>query len=194
MNGFAIEGKKPKWRGARLLALFATLYLPAGAGAVDFKGIELGNPLSMTEERAIFGPLDCNPMQLDPNEYQNYLLELQHVVPGARKVCTGSTSIAAVQSSVTIVLGPSRRVLRLTFQFPGEDYPQVVTAMTNKWGEGDEEIRDEHDESVWWFFDDEASVSVHLMPGAEASYPADAGTAIGLAEYSLPITTAAEDL
>ena len=180
--------------GSQLLLLLVALFPAAGASAVDFKGIELGVPLWLTEERSVFGALDCNPMQLEQGAYQDYLLELQQVVPGVRKVCTGSTSIAAVPADVTVLLGTSRTVLRLTFQFAGEDYLQVLTAMTNKWGEGIEEVREEHDKSVWWDFADGTSVSVHLVPNVNASSPEDGDLAIGLAEYSLPETTAAGDL
>jgi hypothetical protein len=86
-------------------------------------------------------------------------------------------------------------VLRLTIQFAGEDYSQVLTAMTEKWGEGVEEVREEHDKSVWWDFDDGISVSVHLTPYADdASNSTDDILLVGLAEYSLPVTTPAGDL
>lgn len=180
--------------GYRLLPLLATLFLPGGAWAIDFKGIELGVPLWMSAERSVFGALDCNPTRLDPQAYNDYLQELQQVVPGVRKVCTGSTSIAAVPADVTVLLGTSRTVLRLTFQFAGEGYPQVLTAMTSKWGEGVEEVREEQDKSVWWDFDDGTSVSIHLMPVADASSATDSHYLIGLAEYSLPVATPAGDL
>jgi len=70
-----------------------------------------------------------------------------------------------------------------------------VTAMTEKWGEGVEEVREEHDKSVWWDFDDGISVSVHLTPYADdASNSTDDILLVGLAEYSLPVTTPAGDL
>ena len=178
----------------RLLSLLVTLLLSGGAWAVDFKGVELGDPLWISEERSVFGTLDCNSMQLDPQAYQDYLQELQQVIPGVRKVCTGATSIATIPAEATVVLGASRRVLRLTFQFAGEDYSQVLTAMMEKWGEGVEEVRDEHDKSVWWDFDDGISVSVHLTPYADASNSTDDILLVGLAEYSLPVTTPAGDL
>jgi hypothetical protein len=133
-------------------------------------------------------------MQLDPDAYQGYLQELRQVIPGARKVCTGATSIAAIPADATVVLGASRRVLRLTFQFAAEDYSQVLTAMMEKWGEGVEEVRDENDKSVWWDFDDGISVSVHLTPYADASNSTDDNLLVGLAEYSLPVTTPSGDL
>jgi hypothetical protein len=182
------------WRRSRLLPLLITLLFSGGAWAVDFKGIELGDPLWVTEEHSVFGTLDCNPMQLDPDAYQGYLQELQQVVPGARKVCTGATSIAAIPADATVVLGASHRVLRLTFQFAAEDYSQVLTAMMEKWGEGVEEVRDENDKSVWWDFDDGISVSVHLTPYADASNSTDDNLLVGLAEYSLPVTTPSGDL
>jgi hypothetical protein len=179
----------------RLLPLLVALFLSGGAWAVDFKGVELGQHLRLGAERSAFGRLDCNPMQLDPVAYQGYLQEMQQVMPGARKVCTSATSIAAVPAEATVVLGASRRVLRLTIQFAGEDYSQVLTAMTEKWGEGVEEVREEHDKSVWWDFDDGISVSVHLTPYADdASNSTDDILLVGLAEYSLPVTTPAGDL
>ena len=181
-------------RHSRLLPLLVTLLLSGGAWAVDFKGIELGKTLYVWDEQSVFGRLDCNPRQLDPDAYQDYIEEQQQLFPGARKVCTGSTSIAAIPAGATVVLGASRRVLRLTFQFAGEDYSQVLTAMMEKWGEGVEEVRDENDKSVWWDFDDGISVSVHLTPDADASSSTDDILLVGLAEYSLPVTTPAGDL
>ena len=172
----------------------AALFLSAGAWAVDFKGIELGDPLWITEERSVFGTLDCNPMQMDAAAYQAYLQEVQQDIPGARKVCIGSTSIATVAANATVILGGSRRVLRLTFQFAGADYPQVLTAMMDKWGEGVAEVRDEHDESVWWDFDDGTTISVHLIPETDAASSTGSTATIGLAEYSVPVTTPAGDL
>jgi hypothetical protein len=180
--------------GYRLLPPLAALLLSAGAWAVDFKGIELGDPLWITEERSVFGTLDCNPMQMDAAAYQAYLQEVQQDIPGARKVCIGSTSIATVAANATVILGGSRRVLRLTFQFAGADYPQVLTAMMDKWGEGVAEVRDEHDESVWWDFEDGTTVSVHLMPETDAAASTGSSATIGLAEYSVPVTTPAGDL
>jgi hypothetical protein len=178
----------------RLMPLLVGLLLSGEAWAVDFKGVKLGDPLWVSTERSVFGTLDCNPMRLDPDAYQGYLQELQQVVPGARKVCTGATSIAAIPAEATVVLGASRRVLRLTFQFAGEDYSQVLTAMMEKWGAGIEEVRDEHDKSVWWDFDGGISVSVHLTPYEGASNSTENILLVGLAEYSLPFTTPAGDL
>jgi hypothetical protein len=195
MNGLAIKKNTYLKHCSRLLPLLAALFLSGGAWAVDFKGIELGKTLWAPTEQSVFGRLDCNPMQLDPNAYQGYLQELQQVIPGARKVCTGATSIAAIPADATVVLGASRRVLRLTFQFAAEDYSQVLTAMIEKWGKGIEEVRDENDKSVWWDFDDGISVSVHLTPYADdASASTDDILLVGLAEYSLPVTTPAGDL
>jgi hypothetical protein len=148
MIGLAIKKNTFSKRCSRLLLV--TLFLSGGAWAVDFKGIELGTYLNFVHESRVFGTLDCNPMQLDRDAYQGYLEELQQVIPSAREVCTGSTSIAAIPAEATVVFGAFRRVLRLTFQFAGEDYSQVLTAMMEKWGEGVEEVRDEHDKSVWW--------------------------------------------
>ena len=181
-------------RGCTLLSLLVTFFLSSTVGAVDFKGIELGEPLWLTEERSVFGTLDCNPMQLDPAEYQSYVQEMQQIIPGARTVCTGNTSIAAVPAYATVVLGTSRRVLRLTFQFAGEDYSHVLSAMTSKWGQGVVEDLEEHGESVWWDFADGSSISVHQMPGNESANAADEPLLIGLVEYSLPVTTPERDL
>ena len=158
------------------------------AHAVDFKGVELGRSLMPHQERAAFGALDCNPMQLSPDEYEAFLLETRTLLPGARKVCVASASIATVPADATVVLGSSRRVLRLTFQFSGENYPLVVTAMAEKWGRGVAEVRDDRDESTWWEFEGGVSVSVHRVPGDSVS--ADTG----FAEYALPVTSPAGDL
>jgi len=194
MNGLAIKKNTYLKHCSRLLPLLAALFLSGGAWAVDFKGVKLGDPLFIWVEQSVFGTLDCNPMQLDPDAYQGYLQELRQVIPGARKVCTGATSIAAIPADATVVLGASRRVLRLTFQFAAEDYSQVLTAMMEKWGAGVEEVRDENDKSVWWDFDDGISVSVHLTPYADASNSTNDIVLVGLAEYSLPFTTPARDL
>jgi hypothetical protein len=194
MNGLAIKKNTYLKHCSRLLPLLVTLFLSGGAWAVDFKGVKLGGPLFISVEQSVFGALDCNPMQLDPDEYQRYLQELQQIIPGARKICTGATSIAAIPAEATVVLGASRRVLRLTFQFAAENYPQVLTAMMEKWGEGVEEVREENDKSVWWDFDDGISVSVHLTPSADAFNSTDDILLVGLAEYSLPVTTPAGDL
>jgi hypothetical protein len=194
MIGLAIKKNACLKQCSRLLPLFVTLLLSGGAWAVDFKGVKLGDPLFTWVEQSVFGTLDCNSMQLDPDAYQGYLQELRQVIPGTRKVCTGATSIAAVPAEATVVLGELRRVLRLTFQFAAEDYSQVLTAMMEKWGEGVEEVRDENDKSVWWDFDDGISVSVHLTPYADASNSTDDNLLVGLAEYSLPVTTPSGDL
>ena len=192
MIGLAIKKNTFSKRCSRLLLV--SLFLSGGAWAVDFKGIELGTYLNFVHESRVFGTLDCNPMQLDRDAYQGYLEELKQVIPSAREVCTGSTSIAAIPAEATVVFGSFRRVLRLTFQFAGEAYSQVLTAMMEKWGEGVEEVRDEHDKSVWWDFDDGISVSVHLTPYADASNSTNDIVLVGLAEYSLPFTTPARDL
>ena len=162
--------------------------------ALDFKGIELGAPLFVSAERTVFGALDCNPMQMEPNEYQVYLQEMQSVVPGVRKVCVANTSIATVPADVTVVLGPLRRVLRLTFQIAGENYSRVREAMTSKWGEGVVEVRDQFDESIWWVFDDGSSISVHQIPGDDDTTVVEDSSSFGLVEYALPTTTPAGDL
>ena len=172
----------------------AVIIMSSEAMALDFKGIELGQPLWMSEERSVFGTLDCNPMQMEPNEYQVYLQEMQSDVPSVRKVCVANTSIATVPADVTVVLGPSRRVLRLTFEFAGENYSQVAEAMTSKWGKGVVEVRDRFDESVWWVFDDGTSISVHQMPGDDDTTDVKDSSSFGLAEYALPATTPAGDL
>jgi hypothetical protein len=172
----------------------AVIIMSSEAKALDFKGIELGEALWISEERSVFGTLDCNPMQMEPNEYQVYLQEMQSVVPGVRKVCVANTSIATVPADVTVVLGPSRRVLRLTFQFAGENYSRVTEAMTSKWGEGIVEVRDQFDESVWWVFDDGSSISVHQIPGDDDTTVVDDSSSFGLVEYALPATTPEGDL
>ena len=172
----------------------AVIILSSEVRALDFKGIELGQPLWLADERTVFGTLDCNPMQMEANEYQVYLQEMQSVLPGVRKVCVANTSIATVPADVTVVLGPSRRVLRLTFQFAGENYSRVTDAMTSKWGEGVPEVRDQFDESVWWVFADGTSISVHQMPGDNDTTYVEDSSYFGLAEYALPATTPAGDL
>ena len=164
------------------------------AKALDFKGIKLGSHLMVAAERSAFGTLDCNPMQMETNEYQIYLQEMQSVVPGVRKVCVANTSIATVPADVTVVFGSYRRVLRLTFQFAGENYSRVTEAMTSKWGEGVVEVRDQFDESVWWVFDDGSSISVHQIPGDDDTTVVEDSSSFGLVEYALPTTTPAGDL
>ena len=176
-----------------MLALLAPP-LSGAASAVDFKGIKLGQTLWITQERAVFGTLDCNPMQMSPEQHQIYVQELQQVMPEVREVCAGSTSIAAVPAEVTVLLGAYRRVLRMTFQFASENYPQVLNAMTAKWGEGVAEVRDEFDESVWWDFDDGISISVHQTPGDADPNSEEDLLLIGLVEYSLPVGTPEGDL
>lgn len=169
-----------------------TLLAAGHAFGVEFKGVELGQPLWLSEERAVFGQLDCNPMQMSPDEYREFVEELKVTMPDVRKVCAGSTSIATVPADVTVLLGPSRRVLKLTFQFAGADYSRVVEAMTAKWGTGIAEVRDVNDESVWWDFDDGAMVSVHVTPGAADA--TDAVPIVALAEYSVAVLTPTTDL
>lgn len=176
-----------------MFSLLAPL-LSGAASAVDFKGIRLGQTLWMTEERAVFGTLDCNPMQMNSEEHQIYLREMQRVMPGVRAVCAGVTSIATVPAEATVLLGTDRRVLRMTFQFQSEDYPQVLDAMTVKWGEGVAEVHDEYDESVWWDFDDGISVSVHRTPVDADPDSKDKLNLVGLVEYSLPAASPAGDL
>lgn len=171
------------------ICIFALTTLAAvSAFAVDFKGVELGKPLMIYTERSAFGTLDCNPMQMSPEEYEAFLFETRAMLPGARKVCVASTSIATVPADATVVLGPARQVLRVTFQFAGEHYSLVVGAMTEKWGEGVAEVRDENDESIWWEFEEGMSVSVHKMPAD------DRPAIIGYAEYALPVNSPAGDL
>ena len=168
------------------------LALASPALAVDFKGVEIGEPLWRATEKSVFGTLDCNPEDLGPEEYERYMLEMQSVVPGVRKVCAATTSIATIPADATVLLGPSRRVLRLTFQFPGEHYARVVGAMQSKWGEGVIEVRDEVDQSIWWDFEGGMTVSAHQVPAA-VSDPA-ARLSVGLVEYSLPVETPESDL
>lgn len=172
----------------------AAILLSGSASAVDFKGVELGQTLWASTERSVFGKLDCNPLGMDPEEYQAYIREMRAVLPGAQSVCSATTSIATVPSDVTVVLGPSRRVLRMTFQFAGEHYERVVNAMVAKWGEGLIDTRDANDQSIWWDFEDGSSVSVHETPGQSASSDFDTPVSVGLAEYSVPVTTPVGDL
>jgi hypothetical protein len=56
MTGVAIKRKKrSQHRRSRLFLPLAILVLSGAAWGVDFKGIELGKPLRMTEERSVFG-------------------------------------------------------------------------------------------------------------------------------------------
>lgn len=176
-------------RAAVLIVLAA---LPGLAHAVDFKGIELGEPLWFHHERDVFGELDCNPLRLGKDDYQAYMLEMQALVPGAQQVCVATTSIATAPADATVILGMSRRVLRLTFQFTGDNYPLVLSAMGEKWGEGVHEVRGEKNESTWWDFSDGSSISVHLSPVENAQN--DAIASVGLVEYMLPTTASADDL
>jgi hypothetical protein len=172
------------------------LLLLAGAPsltyALDFKGVVLGKTLWASTERIVFGVLDCNPLKLSEEDYPNYILEMQALVPGVQKVCVATTSIATVPADVTVLLGKSRQVLRLTFQFEGQHYPLVLKAMSDKWGEGLHEVRGEVDESMWWDFSDGSTVSIHHAPMQEA--PESAVSAVGLVEYALSDTTPADDL
>jgi hypothetical protein len=177
-----------------LLVLVAMLFLSSGASALDFKGIKLGETLWLIDEKSVFGTLDCNPMQMSTDDYKNYLREMQAIVPGVREICAAAASIANIPADVTVLLGPFRRVLRLTFQFAGEDYADVIDAMTQKWGEGLVEVRDQYDESVWWDFDDGTSVSVHQTLDSNGNTSGDNLSLIGLAEYALPTATPAGDL
>jgi hypothetical protein len=170
------------WQVLVLLCLTGT------AGAVDFKGIEIGRPLGLSKERAVFGTLDCNPVRLTAEEYKAYVQEMQYLVPGVRQICSGSTSVATIPADATVLLGTARRVLRLTFQFTGDEYRRVLKAMTTKWGEGIPEVRAEHDESVWWDFEDGATVSVHQLPSEDDEH------VVGLVEYSVSVTTPDGDL
>jgi hypothetical protein len=177
-----------------VLFLIFVILMSREARGLEFKGIELGKQLWTSEERLVFGELDCNPMQLGADEYEVYLQELQFAMPGVRKVCVATTSIATVPADVTVAFGSYRRVLRLTFQFAGEDYTQVIDAMSSKWGEGEAEVRSQFDESVWWIFDDGTSISVHQMPGADDANHVEDFAPIGVAEYSLPPVTPEGDL
>ena len=79
MTGVPIKRKKPSRHCcSRLFLPLAILFLSGTAWGIDFKGIELGKPLRITEELSVFGRLDCNPMQMDPEEHKSYLQELQH--------------------------------------------------------------------------------------------------------------------
>jgi hypothetical protein len=176
------------------LLLAAVIILSSEAKALDFKGVELGAPLWASAERSVFGTLDCNPMEMDSSEYQTYLQEMQSVVPGVRQVCVANTSIATVPADVTVVFGAYRRVLRLTFQFAGENYPRVTEAMTSKWGDGVVEVRDQFDESAWWVFNDGTSISVHQLPDDDNTTAVDDSSSFGLVEYALPETTPEGDL
>ena len=164
------------------------------AWAVDFKGLQLGEPMMLYAERQVFGTLDCNPMGLEPPAYAAWLAEMQSVTPGAQQICVASTSIAAVPADVTVVLGSARRVLRLTFEFAGEHYPQILRAMEAKWGAGLPEVRGEQDQSMWWEFEDGAVVSLHQHPIENAPEDAADVAAVGLAEYALPTLTPTGDL
>ena len=175
----------------RAAALIALTTVSGLAQAVEFKGIELGETLWLNQEKDVFGALDCNPLQLSETEYQDYMLEMQAVVPGAQQVCVATTSIATVPSDVTVVLGLSRRVLRLTFQFAGTNYPMVLRAMADKWGDGIHEVRGDKDESMWWDFSDGSSVSVHRSPTEDSRSHM---SSVGLVEYMLSATTPTEDL
>jgi hypothetical protein len=174
----------------------ALLLLLAGASslayAVDFKGIELGKTLWASTERIVFGGLDCNPLKLGDEDYQNYVIEMQALVPGVQQVCVATTTIATVPADVTVLLGLSRRVLRLTFQFEEKNYPLVLKAMSEKWGEGVHEVRGEADESMWWDFSDGTTVAVHHTPVETEGL--DGVVYEGLAEYALSDTTPAGDL
>ena len=176
-------------RAAVLLLLASASGL---AYAVDFKGIELGGTLWASTEKIVFGGLDCNPLKLSEEDYPDYILEMQALVPGVQKVCVATTSIATAPADVTVLLGLSRRVLRLTFQFEGQHYPLVLKAMSDKWGEGLHEVRGEADESMWWDFSDGSSVSVHHTPAEDDGR--DGVEYIGLAEYALSNTAPADDL
>jgi hypothetical protein len=176
-------------RTAVLLLLAGTSGL---AYAVDFKGVVLGKSLWPPTSKIAFGVLDCNPLKLSEEDYQGYILEMQALEPGVQKVCVATTSIATVPADVTVLLGKSRRVLRLTFQFEGQSYPLVLKAMSEKWGEGVHEVRDGADESMWWDFSDGSSVSVHHTPAEDDGR--DGVEYIGLAEYALSVTTPAGDL
>ena len=176
----------------RAVALVVLAIYSGLTHAVDFKGIEIGETLWPDRQRDVFRDLDCNPLQLANDDYQAYMLEMQALVPGAQKVCLATTSIATVPADVTVVLGLSRRVLRLTFQFEGANYPLVLRAMSQKWGDGIREVRGESDESVWWDFSDGSSVSIHRSP-AEGE-PSGSPVSIGLVEYALTVTAPRDDL
>lgn len=196
MEGLFVTDSRVSHNIRRFSALLAVVAMSwsGSASAVDFKGVELGQTLWASTERSVFGKLDCNPLGLDPDEYQAYIREMRAVLPGAQNVCSATTSIATVPSDVTVVLGPSRRVLRMTFQFAGEHYERVVNAMVAKWGEGLIDTRDANDQSIWWDFEDGSSVSVHQTPGETGSSDFDTPVLVGLAEYSVPVTTPVGDL
>jgi hypothetical protein len=176
------------------LAFVVVLFVTGYAEATEFKGITLGETLRKFDESSVFGSLDCNPMRMDPGDYHQYVQEMQPIVVGVRQVCMASTSIATVPADVTVLLGSARRVLRMTFEFAGEDHEQVLAAMVEKWGEGVEEIYDNADEVVWWVFGDGSSISVHKLR-ANVSNAASGDAAIaGLVEFALPETTPAGDL
>jgi hypothetical protein len=177
-----------------VLFLIFVIFMSREARGLEFKGIELGKHMRTSEELSVFGVLDCNPMQLGADEYEVYLQELQFAVPGVRKVCVATTSIATVPADVTVAFGLYRRVLRLTFQFAGQDYAQVADALSSKWGEGQAEVRDQFDESVWWIFDDGTSISVHQVPGTDDANHVEDFASIGVAEYALPSVTPEGDL
>jgi hypothetical protein len=177
-----------------LLYLIVMMIMSTEARALEFKGIELGKPLWPSVGKSVFGKLDCNPRQLDADEYEVYLQEFQFAMPGVRKMCVATTSIATVPADVTVALGSSQRVLRLTFQFAGENYTQVIDAVSSKWGEGEAEVRGQFDESVWWIFDDGTSISVHQLPGADDANHVEDFAPIGVAVYSLPPVTPEGDL
>jgi hypothetical protein len=177
-----------------VLFLIVVMTMSTEAHALDFKGVELGKQLWNSQERSVFGKLDCNPMQLNADEYEIYLQELQFAVPGVRSECVATISIATVPADVAVALDYYRRVLRLTFQFAGEDYTQVLDAMSSKWGEGEVEVRDQFDESVWWIFDDGTSISVHQMPGTDDANHVEIFAASGVVVYSLPPVTPEGDL
>ena len=103
-----------------LFLIVVLFFVTTDARGLDFKGIELGKQLWSSDERSVFGDLDCNPMRLGADEYEAYLQELQFDVPGIREMCVASTSIANVPADVTVALGFARRVLKLTFQFSGD--------------------------------------------------------------------------
>jgi hypothetical protein len=177
-----------------VLYLIVMMIMSTDARALEFKGIELGKYLWTSEKLSVFGELDCNPMQLGADEYAVYLQELQFAVPGAREECVGTISIATVPADVAVALDAYRRVLRLTFQFAGEDYTQVIDAMSSKWGEGEVEVRNQFDESVWLIFDDGTSISVHQMPGTDDANHIEDFAPIGVAVYALPPVTPEGDL
>jgi hypothetical protein len=174
---------------AAIVMLVSILLVTTEAAAVDFKGIEIGEPMRRVDESAVFGQLECNPLQMNSDEDSQYVQDLQTNTPGVRQMCVASTSIATIPAEVTVLLGSSRRVLRLTFQFSGQEYPHILRAMTEKWGEAVREVYDNADESVWWVFNDGRSISVHRVRGT-----ASASAVVGVVEYAMPTTTPAGDL